>query len=386
MISVRRFFKTPSGSFFLFGPRGTGKSTWLKENFPDALRIDLLDRETFRLYAARPERLRELISAQANPVCIVLDEVQKLPELLEVVHQVMEERPGHRFILTGSSARKLRRAGVDLLGGRAVQTSMHPFMAAELGDAFALEAALETGLVPVVRAAADPARTLAAYVGLYLEQEVKAEALVRDVGSFARFLEAITFSHGSVLNVNAVARECQINRNTVQKHVEVLEDLLLCFSLPVFSLRAKRHLISHSKFYFFDAGVFRSVRPSGPLDSPAELAGPALEGLVGQHLRAWIAYGGMNRTALHYWRTKSGTEVDFVVYGPDVFCAVEVKNGRNVHRRDVRPLLTFREDYPQARVALLHRGAERLTIDGVLCLPCEAFLRDLAPGRDLPVA
>lgn len=381
MTSVTRFFRPPEGSFFLFGPRGTGKSTWLRTHFGTAVRIDLLDRETYRLYAARPERLRDLVRAQANPCCMVLDEVQKLPELLDIVHQQMEEHPQHRFVLTGSSARKLKRSGVDLLAGRAVVTTMHPFMAAELGADFSLAQALETGLVPVVWSAANPPKTLSAYVGLYLEQEVKAEAIVRDVGGFARFIEAISFSQGSVLNITAVARECQINRNTVQSYVEVLEDLLLGIRVPVFARRAQRHLVSHPKFFFFDAGVFRSVRPAGPLDSPAEMAGPALEGLVVQHLRAWIAYGDLDRTSIFYWRTKSGNEVDLVVYGPGTFLALEVKSSRQVHRSDVKSLLAFREDYPEATAVLLYRGSEKLLIDGVTCLPCEEFLRQLVPGR-----
>ncbi|MDT8389823.1 MAG: AAA family ATPase [Lentisphaeria bacterium] len=381
MISVRRFFRPPAGSFFLFGPRGTGKSTWLKQHFPEALRLDLLDRETFRLYAARPERLRDLVRAQTRPVTIVLDEIQKIPELLDVVHQQMEDLPQHRFILTGSSARKLKRTGVDLLAGRAVSTSMHPFMAAELKEDFDMETALTRGLVPVVHTAPSPAKALAAYIGLYLEQEVKAEAMVRDVGSFARFLEAISFSHGAVVNITSVARECQVNRNTVQTYVEVLEDLLLGFRVPVFSRRARRHLISHPKFFFFDAGVFRSLRPGGPLDSLEEMSGAALEGLVAQHLRAWIAYGDMDRTNLFFWRTKSGSEVDFVVYGPHTFFALEVKNSSNVYRKDLKSLLSFRDDYPEAHIALLYRGNETLLVDDVLCLPCSMFLQELVPGR-----
>ncbi len=382
MTSVSRFFKPSPGSFFLFGPRGTGKSTWLKKHFCDAVCLDLLDRETYRIYAARPERLRDLVEAQPEPKHIVLDEVQKIPELLDVVHQQMEDHPQHRFILTGSSARKLKRSGVDLLAGRAVETTMHPFMAAELGDVFDLDTALQRGLVPVVCSATVPSKTLAAYVGLYLEQEVKAEAMVRDVGSFARFLEAISFSHASVLNLTEVARECQVNRNTVQGYVEVLEDLLLAFRVPVFSRRARRLLVAHPKFFFFDAGVFRSVRPSGPLDSPSEMAGPALEGLVAQHLRAWIAYGNMDRTEIYYWRTKSGTEVDFVVYGESAFFAVEVKNSQNVYRRDVKSLMAFKDDYPEAQVVLLYRGKERLMVDGVLCVPCAQFLMQLVPGQN----
>jgi predicted AAA+ superfamily ATPase len=342
--------------------------------------LDFLDGETYRLYASRPERLRDLIRAQVNPRCIVLDEVQKVPELLDVVHQQMADRPEHRFILTGSSARKLKRSGVDLLAGRAAYTTMHPFMAAELGTEFNLVTAVQSGLVPVIHSAPSRDKALAAYVGLYLEQEVKAEALVRDVGGFARFLEAMAFSHASVLNIAAVARECQVHRNTVQGYVDVLEDLLLGFRVRVFSRRAKRHLVDHVKFYYFDAGVFQAIRPCGPLDAPTEVGGVALEGLVAQHLRAWIAYGNAEKTDLCYWRTKSGNEVDFVVYGPNTFFALEVKNARNVHRSDVKSLRAFKEDYGQAEVCLLYRGTERLQLDGVLCMPCDEFLLALRPG------
>jgi len=383
MTTVTRFYQPPEGSYFLFGPRGTGKSTWLKQLSCETLRVDLLNRETFRLYAAHPERLRDRVAALPAPTHIILDEVQKIPELLDVVHQLMEEKQNHTFILTGSSARKLKRSGVDLLAGRAALTTLHPFMAAELGDRFDMETALETGLVPVIHSAAAPRAARSAYLGLYLEQEVKAEALVRDVGAFSRFLEAISFSHASMLNITGVARECQVNRNTVQGYVEVLEDLLLGFRVSVFTRRAKRHLVEHPKFYFFDAGVFRSVRPRGPLDAPEEMAGTALEGLVAQHLRAWIAYSNRNDIRLHYWRTKSGVEVDFVLYGEDTLCAIEVKNARHVFRADVKPLRAFREDYPQSTVCLLYRGHERLMIDGVLCIPCEEFLRQLIPGKGL---
>ena len=383
MTTVRRFFREPTGSFFLFGPRGTGKSTWLRERLPDAVRVDLLDRETYRNYAARPERLRELVLALSGPSTVVLDEIQKVPELLDVVHQQMEEHPEHRFVLTGSSARKLRRSGVDLLAGRAAYMTLHPFMAAELGPRFDLDLALREGLLPVVWSAPDRGRALAAYVGLYLEQEVKAEALVRDVGGFARFLEAMSFSHGSILNITAAARECQVSRSTVQAHVELLEDLLLGFRLPVFTRRAQRQLVDHPKFYFFDSGVFRSLRPRGPLDSPSESAGAALEGLVAQHLRAWIAYGEAADARLSYWRTRSGVEVDFVLYGADVFTAIEVKSSRHAYRSDVRSLRAFRTDYPEAEVCLLYRGPDRLMLDDVPCLPCGEFLSALRPGEPL---
>jgi len=385
MMAVSRFLKDPGTSFFLFGPRGTGKSTWLHQQFPDALWLDLLDRETYRIYAAKPERLYDTVLAHPDRRDIVLDEVQKVPELLDVVHQLMEKLPDRRFVLTGSSARKLKRSGVDLLGGRAANLSMHPFMAAELKAKFSLDETLEHGLVPVVYSSRNIAKTLSAYVGLYLEQEVKAEALVRDVGAFARFLEGIAFSHASLLNVTGVARECRVKRNTVQGYIEVLEDLMLGFQVPVFSKRAKRHLVQHTKFYFFDVGVFRSVRLSGPLDRPEELAGAALEGLVAQHLRAWIAYDHEDHK-LFFWRTKSGNEVDFVLYGRDTFLAVEVKNSRQVYRSDVRSLRAFKEDYEQAETCLVYRGKERLLVDGVLCIPCETFLTSIHPAKKLTIS
>lgn len=378
MESIQRFFRGPGTSFFLFGPRGTGKSTWLRGALPGAIWLDLLDPEAQRLYQARPERLRELIDGRPEVSEVVIDEVQKVPALLDVVHSLVESGRRLRFVLTGSSARKLRRGAWNLLAGRLLEAHLQPFMAAELGAAFNLQRALEIGLVPLVWDAADPAQTLRAYASLYLREEVQAEALVRDVGAFARFLEAISFSHGSLLNLAEVARECQVGRKTVEGYLGILEDLLLSFRVPVFSKRAQRHLVAHDKFFYFDVGVFRSLRPAGPLDRPEEIEGMALEGLVAQHLRGWAVYRGAD-AQLYYWRTKSGSEVDFVVYGSGVFAAIEVKRSRHVHRTDLRALRAFREDYPEASVCLLYMGVERLLVDGVACLPCEDFLRELHP-------
>ena len=374
---TKRFLSGPEGSFFLFGPRGTGKSTWLQATLPDALRVDLLDPASQRQFQARPERLRELLAGQSGVRDVVVDEIQKVPALLDVVHQMVEADRSLRFILTGSSARKLRRGGANLLAGRLVQAEMHPFMAAELGTGFDMQRALQIGLVPLVWNAPDPAATLRAYAALYLREEVQAEALVRNVGAFARFLEAVSFSHGSLLNLAEVARECQISRKTVEGYLEILEDLLLSFRLPVFTRRAKRHLVGHDKFYYFDTGVYRSLRPSGPLDRPEQIEGMALEGLVAQHLRAWVAYRGLGEQ-LYYWRTKSGSEVDFVVYGANTFAAWEVKRSSRVHSTDLRALKAFRQDYPEAQIALLYQGQERLEIDGIAVIPCQTFLEQLS--------
>jgi predicted AAA+ superfamily ATPase len=349
----------------------------LNATFPAALKLDLLDPESQRLYQARPERLLELVAGHPDAGDVVIDEIQKVPVLLDVIHQLLETRSPRRYILTGSSARKLRRGAANLLAGRLVQAEMHPFMAAELGDGFSLQRALKIGLVPLIWSAKEPEATLKAYASLYLREEVQAEALVRNIGAFARFLEAISFSHGSLLNLAEVARECQVGRKTVEGYLGILEDLLLSFRLPVFTRRAKRLLVAHDKFYYFDAGVYRSLRPAGPLDRPEEIEGLALEGLVAQHLRAWLAYRNADER-LYYWRTKSGSEVDFVVYGPETFAAWEVKRASQVQAADLRALKAFRDDYPEAKVGLLYLGQERLRIDGIDVLPCETFLRQLA--------
>ena len=199
---------------------------------------------------------------------------------------------------------------------------------------------------------------------------------MRNIGAFARFLEAISFSHGSLLNLAEVARECQVGRKTVEGYLGILEDLLLSFRVPVFTRRAKRQLVAHDKFYYFDAGVYRSLRPAGPLDRPEAIEGLALEGLIAQHLRAWIAYRAAGEQ-LFYWRTKAGSEVDFIVYGPDTFAAWEVKRAARVHEGDLRALKAFRADYPEATLALLYLGADRLAMDGIAVIPCEAFLQQL---------
>ena len=378
---VSRFFEIPNQSCFLFGPRGTGKSTWLRHRLPDALHLDLLDPGLHRRLSARPERLRERLAGSPGKRIVVIDEIQRAPELLSVVHALLEEPASPQFVLTGSSARKLRRGGPDLLGGRAAHCALHPFMAAELPQ-FKLDEALRIGLLPLTLGASDPQGVLDAYVSLYLEQEVMAEGLTRNIGGFNRFLEAASFSHGAQLNVSAVARECEVERKTAAGYMSILEDVLLAFRLPVFRKRAKRATVAHDKFYFFDAGVFRSVRPKGPLDRPEEMDGQALEGMVAQHLRAWAAYSRFD-ARLHFWRTRGGAEVDFVVYGERGLQALEVKNALRVHSHDLRGLRAFLEDYPEAQAALLHRGGERLRVDGVWCLPVAEFLRELRPNQGL---
>jgi predicted AAA+ superfamily ATPase len=348
--SLKRFIPVEASSFFLFGPRGTGKTTWLSENFPDSLYIDLLDDVVYRGFLTHPERLVEYIDAAGHTQTVIIDEIQRVPAMLSVVHQQMELHKDLRFILTGSSARKLKRAGVDLLGGRALLKKCFPFMAG--------------------------------YITLYLKEEVQQEGLVRSIDNFSRFMESISFSHGHVLNISDVAREAEVSRKTVEGYIQILHDLLLSYELPVFTKRAKRTLIKHTKFYFFDAGVYMTLRPQGPLDKPEEIAGAALEGLFLQHLQAWVHYG--NRDAkIFFWRTKSGTEVDFVLYGRDDFAAFEIKNTTRIRNKDLNGLKSFGTDYPEARLIFLYRGSEKRKVDGIRCLPVAEFLSRLIPGQGL---
>jgi len=379
---IDRFFPPPKSSFFLFGPRGTGKSTFVNQYFKNAIYIDLLDPERIRFFSAKPERLAETVNANPRSHCVVIDEVQRVPDLLTVVHSLIEAKRGLQFVLTGSSARKLKRTGVDLLGGRALFHTLHPFVAAELGERFDFEQALRHGLLPVVLASDSPGEVLRSYAALYLREEVQMEGLVRNIGNFSRFLEAISFSHSSVLNISNVARECEVERKVVEGFVAILADILLGYTVPMFTKKAKRKLSVHPKFYLFDTGVFRSLRPRGPLDRPEEIDGQALEGLVAQHLRAWIAYSRLKRD-LFFWRTRSGVEVDFVIYGPDGLWALEVKNTGRIRPEDLRGLRSFQQEYPRSKAFLLYRGKDRLVIEGIVCASTEDFLTKLRPDRAL---
>lgn len=379
MRHLKRLLKAHSQSFFLLGPRGTGKTTWLKDHYTNAVWIDLLLPNEVNFYGARPERLINTAEGAGDVKTIVIDEIQKVPELLSVVHHLIEQKRGYQFILTGSSARKLKRSGVDLLAGRALLKFMNPFVAAEIGSSFSLEKSLEIGMLPLAWDNPSPEAVLTTYTALYLKEEIQAEGLVRNVGDFARFLEIMSFSHGALLNLNNIASDCSISRSTVSNYLQILEDMLLGYTLNVFTKRAKRALTSHPKFYLFDAGVFQAVRPRGPLDRPEEIHGAALEGLVAQHFKAWVDDQQADYE-LTFWRTRGGSEVDFVLYGKNCFIAVEVKNGDAVARNDLSSLKAFREDYPEAKLFFLYRGQRRLMQDEIHCVPVQEFLLNVLPS------
>ncbi len=361
-------------SFFLFGPRGTGKTTLLKQQFPEALYLDLLESDLYTSLLARPAHLKELITPHANR-WIIIDEVQRVPELLQEVHRLIESS-GLRFILTGSNSRKLKRSHANLLAGRAWTYHLYPLTAAELGKDFDLQHALQWGSLPSTYTQTDPAKYLHAYVQTYLREEIQQEGLTRNLSAFSRFLETISFSQAQVLNVSSVARDAAVNRKVVENYITILEDLLIANRLPVFTKKAKRKTVQHPKFFFFDSGVFRTIRPTGPLDSDTDIDGPALETVVYQEIKAINDYKQLGYT-LFYWRTMTQQEVDFVLYGKRGLIAIEVKRARKVSTADLRGLRSFCADYPTAKPILLYTGDRQLEINGVTVLPIEEFLRDV---------
>lgn len=375
---IKRKIIPPKGHYFLLGPRGTGKSTWLLENYPESTRIDLLLGEEERQFNAFPEKIRALSLNRVPGTTIIIDEIQRVPRLLPEIHSLIEKKLDIQFIMTGSSTRKLRRSVSDLLGGRAVSRQMGPFLASELKDEFNLDKALTVGLIPLIWRSADPEEQLSNYISLYLKEEVQAEGLVRQIGDFARFLEIASFSHASLWTSTDISRESSVKRATVDNYLQILEDLYLAYSLPVFSRRAKRRLVAHQKFYFFDVGIYRILRPRGILDSSSEIEGLALEGLVAQHLRSWV-FSQRDIHTLSFWRTQTRLEVDFIIYGPRGFWGIEVKRSPNLGPDDVRGLLAFKEEYPEAECFILTMCKHRDNFRGIPIIPVEEFLLNLTP-------
>jgi len=363
-----------TSSIFLFGPRGTGKTSWIKNNLKDALYLDLLDFATFNLLSANPARLETLIPKNFEN-WVVLDEVQRVPELLNEVHRLIESRK-IRFLLTGSSARSLRRKGVNLLAGRALTYNMHPMIIQEIESDFNLANVLKYGLLPSVITHQDAQKYLESYVQTYLREEVLQEGLTRNIGVFSRFLEVASFSQGNMLNVSEIARELGISRTTVVDYFQILEDLLLATKIDAFSQRAKRKVIAHQKFYFFDSGVYKILRPRGPLDSTEETEGAGLETVFLQSLTALNDYLNLGYK-IYFWRTSTGTEVDFVIYGPKGFHAFEIKRSASAQSKYFNGLKAFGQDYPEAKLHFLNLGQHREYHDRINVIPFEEALKEL---------
>jgi predicted AAA+ superfamily ATPase len=365
-------------SCFLWGPRQTGKSTLLKMRFPGARYYDLLLSDVYRRLLSNPAVLREeIMAAERKPSAgsalpIIIDEVQKVPDLLDEIHWLIENRHC-RFILCGSSARKLKRKHANLLGGRALRMELHPLVFPEI-PGFSLEQALNRGLLPRHYQNASPRRLIQAYVGDYLKEEIAAEALTRNIPAFSRFLEVAALSNGEIINFNNIASECGVSAPTVKGYYEILEDTLIGRFLPAFVKRAKRRLIGAPKFFLFDVGVVAQLARRGQVETGSELFGKALEHYLYMELHAHTSYSGL-LYPLAYWRTASQFEVDFIM-GEEV--AVEVKSTSLATDKHLKGLRAFKEEYPRKQYLLVTRdAAPRRTADGIDILPWQVFLERL---------
>ncbi len=359
-------------SFFLFGPRGTGKTTWVKTMIPDALYIDLLDGGIYSDLLSQPNRLEKMIPPGFKK-WVVLDEIQRVPECLNEIHRLIENK-GIRFILTGSSARKLRKKGINLLAGRALTYHFHPLTSLELGENFKIDYSLKWGHLPSIFNMKDPQSYLKSYIQTYLREEILQEGLTRNLEGFSRFLESASFSQASLLNVSKIASEVGFNRMTIENYFSILEDLMIGKRIPIFSKRAKRRLVTHSKFFLFDTGIYKTIRPMGPLDAPEEAQGPGLETLVFQELCAINDYFNFGYQ-FFFWRTSNGTEVDLVLYGTRGLIAIEIKRSGRFSKEDLKGLLSFKKDYPIAHCFFVSNFQRIEYQDGLTLVPLETFFK-----------
>ena len=366
-----------SRSVFLFGPRQTGKTTWLRQCYPGAPWFNLLHGEVFLRLAREPGRLRtELAARPARPAGpVIIDEIQKLPSLLDEVHDLMESR-GLRFVLAASSPVKLRRGGVNLLGGRARTRALFPFVSAEVPN-WDLMRAINVGGIPSVYLSSEPVEDLRAYCGNYLQLEVQAEGLVRGIEPFSRFLTAAAVSRGQPIVFERLASDAAVPARTVREYFQVLEDTLLATLLRPFSPPApRRKPVSHAKLYFFDVGVANVLAGITHVEAGSTTFGLALEQLVFCELRAWLAYARDDRP-LTFWRTADGSEVDFVVGDS---AAIEVKATGSVTRRDLAGLRRLAEETPLAHRIVVCREPAARVVDGIRILPVMDFLGALWDG------
>ncbi len=372
-----RILKPPRRSFFLFGARGIGKSTWIRKTYPDAITFNLLDEGLYQELLANPSLFAARLRALKPRAWVCLDEVQRLPGLLNEVHRAIEELR-LRFVLSGSSARKLRRSGSNLLAGRALEHKLFPFVPEELGADFDLERILEHGSVPIVWSSDGPRETLKAYVQTYLREEVQAEALVRNLAGFARFLPIAALFHGQVMNVSAVARDAGVSRTTVVGFLEVLEETLLAFWLPAFEARLRVRERRHPKLYWIDPGLVRAVKKQlGPVIQ--EERGTLFEGWLATLLRAYGDYRELFDD-MYYWAPGEAehTEVDFLLQRRNAFVAIEAKATRRLRTDAFRGLRAVADLKGLRRRVLVYLGADVLrTEDGIDVWPVATLLEKL---------
>jgi uncharacterized protein len=364
-------------SLFLFGPRQTGKSTLVRQSFPDAAYYDLLEADTFRELSARPEYLRQTLSPQQS--LVIVDEVQKLPGLLNEIQLMIDRNKDLRFILTGSSARKLKRGAANLLGGRAWMCRLHPLVSAEIGEPRLLDR-LNRGSLPAVIDSDRYKEDLKAYVGTYLREEIQAEALIRSIENFSRFLEISGLTSGEQINFTAVASDAGVPPRTVREHYQILEDTLVGHQLPAYQKTSKRKPVASAKFFLFDVGVANTLKRIPAVEERSDAYGRALEHLIFLELRSYLDYHRLDHD-LTYWRSRSQFEVDFLV-GDQI--GIEVKSKVRVSSRDYKGLHALSEEVPLKRkIVICGEKLLRRDDDGTEIMPPTLFLNDLWSGKIL---
>ncbi len=369
-------------TFFLWGPRQAGKTTLLKKHYGDCRWVDLLQADQFRRYVVNPEFLRQEIEAErggGGPTQVVIDEIQKVPALLDEVHWLMENR-NIRFALCGSSARKVRRGAANLLGGRAVRYQLHGLTAAEIGPGFDLDRLLNHGYLPRIFDADRPGRLLDAYVADYLKEEVAAEGLVRNLPAFSGFLDAAALSDGELINFSNIGTDCGVSGHAAKSYFEILEDTLLGRWLPAYRKRPKRRVVGAPKFYLSDVGVVNRLARRGTLSRGSDAYGRAFENWISHELSAYLDYAE-DGDDLSYWRLAGGTEVDFIV--GDMRFAVEAKATGRIVGRHLKGLRSLVTDHPNVggRVVVCLEDRPRRTEDGIDILPVGVFVTRLWDGN-----
>ena len=357
------------GSIFLFGARQTGKSTILRQQFPKAIYIDLLDTEMKSRFSRRPVLLYEMLHNKPEQTLVIIDEIPEVPELLNEVHRLISESR-LLFILCGSSARKLKRKGKNTLGGRALPVYLYPFISAEIGD-WDIDRAVNYGMLPPHYLAKNPSRMLSAYIQVYLKEEIKEEALVRNLNSFQRFLEVAAMTNGEIINNNNIAQECGVSATTVSSYFDILEDTLIGYRIPAFRRVMKRKLVQAPRFYYFDVGIANHLLHRKDMVRGTDEYGHAFEHLVIQELYAFLHYSH-SEERLTYWRTYTGIEVDAVI--GDARVAIEIKSVEEAMNKHLKGLKAFGEEYPQSHRIIVSLDRINRKMGEIECIYIKDFL------------